>query len=565
MPWRSLALFACASLALAVASTPAVANPSGCASDPPPPASPRIVHASLDGLDFNVVLPPDYATAARRRYPVLFYLHGADYNENTFLDHTDLEQFTARYSGDDGVIVVTPDGGPMGFYRDWFDGSEQWERYHLERLVPYVDEHFRTIADRAHRAVAGFSMGGYGAMLYAARRPDLFGVAASFSGIVHLTLPEMPYQGASADGARTDAGAPAAPQNGRPRAAYKPPDDDRSGCNGGGSSSGDRVQDAIDWHNHDPTELASNLRDVRLYLSAGNGVPCPDDATAPPSLLISVEPGILKMTQDFDSALSAADVRHTTELSPCGVHNLQSSQRHLAAFWPQMLEAFAHPPPDPARFDLRTADRDFSVWGWAFHADPNRAAEFLEVREASRAGVLLTGSGTETVVTAPLFEPGQRVAVRGALPALATAGPGGRLTVAVDLGAPHTDEQFDPGVPAPSFVSRRVTFQALAAPRPGGRARAAGRAELPRRRSCARASRLTIRLLHRGRLRSLTVNVNARRRYARSRSPFPRRLTLRRLPRGRATVRVVARSRGGAVRIAQRRYRACRSGPAFAG
>src|SRR5437773_7393562 len=79
-----------------------------------------------------------------------------------------------------------PDGGHdanAGWYSDWVEGSRQWETFHTSVLVRYVDRHFRTLGG-GHRAVAGLSMGGFGAMSYAARHRGLFTAAASFSGAV---------------------------------------------------------------------------------------------------------------------------------------------------------------------------------------------------------------------------------------------------------------------------------------------------------------------------------------------------------------------------------------------
>jgi S-formylglutathione hydrolase FrmB len=448
-------MLAAASLAFAPSGR---ANFSYCAPYPQP-KSPRIVSATLDGIEFNVLLPADYASSPDRRYPVLYFLHAADYNEDTFLDQTDLEQFTAPYTGDRGVIVVTPDGGPLGGYRDWYDGTQLWETYHLARLVPYIDAHFRTLPDRGHRAVAGFSYGGYGAAVYAARHPDLFGTIGSFSGNDHMTAPESAYTGAPAEDVRTDAGNPAPAFDGRPAKPYHPPDDTHSGCGSGGNSMGNPVTEAIDWHNHNPTDLASNLRGLTVWVSAGTGIPCPDGPTSFPSFAAPAEPGDRILTKDFDAALSAAGVAHRSWYPPCGIHNLQGAQRQLHQFWPLLERAFSEPiAATPASFDYRTADPDFSVFGWTFHADPTRAPEFLDVRAASARGVTLTGSGTETVVTGPLVKPGQSVRVSGALPGRATADGAGRLTIRVDLGAADTDEQSAPGA-VTRFTSRRVGFE----------------------------------------------------------------------------------------------------------
>src|SRR3954469_17499344 len=436
------------------------ANVSSCATDPPPKPSPRIVRISVEGLNVNVLLPSDYASSPSRRYPVLYLLHAVMYNENTWLDLSDVEKFTAGFTGDKAAIVVMPDGGPMGWYTDWPGGEELWESYHLMHVIPAIEARFRTLADRAHRAVAGFSIGGYGALLYAARHPDLFSVTGGFSPVSHLTIPDQPYQGAPAEDAKTDAGSPGPAFAGRPP-PYRTPDDANSGCNGGSKQWGSGVRD-VHWHALNPTDLASNLRATSVYVASGNGVPCgPDDPIDRPTFAFEPgDAGTLVMARDyFDPAARSVGVHVTEDFYGCGVHTMRYAERDLHAFWPLMLAAFGSTA--PATFDYRSADPDFSVWNWIFHADPNRAAEFLEVRGAGAGGLTLTGSGTETVITPAMFGPGQAVAVQGALPAKAVADADGRLTLRVDLGAPHGQDQFS-GQGEPSFVTRIVRFKPAA-------------------------------------------------------------------------------------------------------
>src|SRR6185503_16528768 len=57
-----------------------------------------------------------------------------------------------------------------------------WETFHIEQVVPWIDANLRTVAKRTGRAIAGLSQGGFGALSYAARHPDLFTSVASFSG-----------------------------------------------------------------------------------------------------------------------------------------------------------------------------------------------------------------------------------------------------------------------------------------------------------------------------------------------------------------------------------------------
>jgi diacylglycerol O-acyltransferase/trehalose O-mycolyltransferase len=453
-----LGLIILAAIAALAMPASAAANETSCAADPPPQPSPRIARIQVEGLYVNVLLPAGYASSGARRYPVLYLLHALNYNENTWLDLSDVEKFTAGFQGDQEAIVVMPDGGPMGWYTNWPDRSEQWETYHLGRLIPAIDAGFRTLADRRHRAVAGFSMGGYGALLYAARRPDLFSVAGGFSALADITVPQAPYDGPPNAETRRGAGSPRPAYGGPPPPEYRTPDDSKSGCDNGSKQWGDGAED-VNWHARNPADLALNMRGQTVYLASGDGTPCdPSDLTDRPSFIEQGDAGALVMSRDFFApAARAAHAHVVTDFYGCGVHTMKYAERDLHHFWPLMTKAFGVR--RPKTFDYRAVDRDFTVWGWTFHADRNRAAEFLELRGVSRRGFKVSGSGTETIVTPRLFKRGRRVAVKGALPRVAVAGKGGRLRLRVDLGAAHTQDQFSSGSSQPSFVTRNVRLR----------------------------------------------------------------------------------------------------------
>ncbi|MFC8489991.1 alpha/beta hydrolase [Streptomyces sp. NPDC057235] len=87
------------------------------------------------------------------------------------------------------LIVVMPDGGFAGWYSDpvgSHTGPHDWESFHVGQLIPWVDATFRTHAGADGRAVSGFSMGGFGALKYAARHPGLFSSVSSHSGPADL-------------------------------------------------------------------------------------------------------------------------------------------------------------------------------------------------------------------------------------------------------------------------------------------------------------------------------------------------------------------------------------------
>lgn len=388
--------------------------------------SPRLVrdYVSFRGAEIpvNVLLPTDYASG--RNYPVLYLLHGGGDDQDAWLATTDLVEFTDALPPEQQVIVVMPNELlSVGVYSDWQDGTEAWETFHIETVIPYIDSRYHTIADRSGRAIAGYSGGGFGSMHYATRHPALFAAAASFSGLVDIMHPggiaivsAMPVVNVYCSG------------DGDPRGPW-----------------GDVATQEVFWHGHNPTDLAPNLGGMSVFLSVGNGVPCnSDDAgravTAFP--LSDVEPVARDMAQSFSDAMSDAGVAHTTCFPDCGIHDYPYFGEGLHRFWPQMLAAFGSSTPDA--FDYRTTDGTFSVWGWTFEADGGRAAEFLDATSASCGGLTLHGSGLTKVTTANCFAPGSVVGLAGASDSAAVADADGRIIFSVDLGPAHDFQQYTP-------------------------------------------------------------------------------------------------------------------------
>jgi S-formylglutathione hydrolase FrmB len=126
-----------------------------------------------------VILPPSYASHPRRRYPVVYVLHGYAYDPDRWV-HGDAIAESAQIAFDKGareMILVFPNA------RNAFDGSMysnsvttgNFEDFIAYDLPHYIDSHYRTLADRASRGLAGHSMGGYGAARIGMKHPDMFG------------------------------------------------------------------------------------------------------------------------------------------------------------------------------------------------------------------------------------------------------------------------------------------------------------------------------------------------------------------------------------------------------
>ncbi len=136
-----------------------------------------------------VALPPNY-DASTRRYPTLYYLHGLFENERSWIERGGEEILQGLLStGDVGpFIVVLPDGG-KSFWVNSSDGHERYEDFFIQELVPWVDSHYRTMAERAARGITGSSMGGYGALHLGMRHPDIFGSASAQSAALFDKFP----------------------------------------------------------------------------------------------------------------------------------------------------------------------------------------------------------------------------------------------------------------------------------------------------------------------------------------------------------------------------------------
>jgi len=135
----------------------------------------------------RVTLPDDYFQSGTTRYPVLYLLHGGA-GGNSAQWTTGGGTAEALTSGRP-LITVMPDGGKVGWYTNWVSqsgGAQAWRDFHVDQLIPWIDANLRTIAAKAGRAIAGLSMGGFGAVRYAQDRPDLFAFVGSFSGAVDL-------------------------------------------------------------------------------------------------------------------------------------------------------------------------------------------------------------------------------------------------------------------------------------------------------------------------------------------------------------------------------------------
>jgi diacylglycerol O-acyltransferase/trehalose O-mycolyltransferase len=236
------------------------------------------------------LLEPDRGA---RPYPVLYLLHGCCDSYESWTRSTGVE----RMPGLRGALVVMPEGGQVGFYSDWLDGP-RWETFHTRELPALLGRY----GAGPRYAVAGLSMGGLGAIDYAARHPRRFRAAASFSGVLHPLSEPKVWLGLVS--------------------AYEPDPD---------ALWGDPREDRSVWAAHDPTELAAKLRGTRLYVASGDGRPPGDGRRDGTELIVGRE------SRAFTARLRRLGIPFRADLYRGGRHDWPYWERDLKRALPVLL------------------------------------------------------------------------------------------------------------------------------------------------------------------------------------------------------------------------------------
>ncbi|CAH0352169.1 alpha/beta fold hydrolase [Sphingobium sp. CECT 9361] len=126
-----------------------------------------------------VILPPSYGTDLKRRYPVVYALHGYSIGAEQWAKEIHVPQTVegAFAKGARDMIVVMPDAKTIhnGSMYSSSVTTGDFERFIAHDLIRYIDSHYRTIADRKSRGLAGHSMGGYGTTRIGMKHADIFG------------------------------------------------------------------------------------------------------------------------------------------------------------------------------------------------------------------------------------------------------------------------------------------------------------------------------------------------------------------------------------------------------
>ena len=312
-----------------------------------------------NALRVNVYLPDGYDPNSPVGYPVLYLLHGVGDAYDSWARAGEIANVAAGFDG----IIVMPEAD-RGFYTNWWNGGRRgdpgWERYHLDELIPLVENRLPIRRGRRWHSIYGFSMGGMGAMFYASQRPGYFGSAGASQGTLSLQRPEFQAEPAFRAFIEQD-----------PEAIF-----------------GDPQAQEFYWAGHNPTKLVANLAHTRLYVAVGNGVPAEDERPGPGQL---AELEVRQQSEDFVAAARDAGIE-VTYRPQVGTHDWPSRRRHLAyaiGDW-GLFEPVGE---SPATWTYKTVAQLGEMWGFgfAFAAAPEQVSTF------SLDGNLLRGQGAGRV------------------------------------------------------------------------------------------------------------------------------------------------------------------------
>jgi diacylglycerol O-acyltransferase/trehalose O-mycolyltransferase len=258
----------------------------------------------------ELLLPPGWSATATTTWPVLYLLHGCCDPFDGWSQNTNVAAQTAGAP----VIIAEPDGGPVGFYSNWFNGGaggQNYEDFTATELPQILRSGFRA---SAVQAIGGVSTGGGASLFIAAHNPGAYQAVASFSG---LDCTELPQAMATIDGAMVRAGVNPANLWGSPTA-----------------------QKSI-WQQHDPCFLAPQLRGTQVFLSSGTGFTVTGQQT---TCSAGIGGNILESDVATGAFTLAATLRtdgipFTSDFYQGGCHDWPFWQTAFAQAWPMLQSA----------------------------------------------------------------------------------------------------------------------------------------------------------------------------------------------------------------------------------
>ncbi|MGM9792262.1 MAG: alpha/beta hydrolase [Candidatus Cryptobacteroides sp.] len=145
-----------------------------------------VFHSAAMNRDYqySIRLPHSYEEDTDRRYPVVYMLHGLGDDHNSWNGnwlHANSKIDALEQAGRISEMIYVFPEGLTSYYCNYYNGKYNYMDMIVYDLLPYIDSVYRTVPDKEHRSITGYSMGGFGAMVLAEKHPELFACSAPLS------------------------------------------------------------------------------------------------------------------------------------------------------------------------------------------------------------------------------------------------------------------------------------------------------------------------------------------------------------------------------------------------
>ncbi|CAN0460903.1 unnamed protein product, partial [Phaeothamnion confervicola] len=131
-------------------------------------------------LEYAVLLPEGY-NESEDSYPVVYLLHGYGDDETAWYTNGSLQFYVDKQIAETGPMIYVMPQAFNSYYIDRYSGNFPYMEMFVDELVPEIDSRFRTKKDKSQRAVMGYSMGGYGALILPTMHPEVFSIGIPLS------------------------------------------------------------------------------------------------------------------------------------------------------------------------------------------------------------------------------------------------------------------------------------------------------------------------------------------------------------------------------------------------
>lgn len=140
-------------------------------------------------VPYCAMLPPSYDEQKTRQYPVVYYLHGLGDNEQSVINAGGWNKYEDLLEqGKVGEFLIITPYGYQSFYINSADGKMRYEDFFLREFLPAMQKKYRMKPGRASRGITGISMGGYGALHYAFKYPEMFAAVSTHMAALRETV-----------------------------------------------------------------------------------------------------------------------------------------------------------------------------------------------------------------------------------------------------------------------------------------------------------------------------------------------------------------------------------------